>query len=115
MYLMYLFQFFILSVIGNTMEAYEKRYDHIRASGWSPFILKSFTECPEVDCRLYCEEYDWCDFFVHRIIPISKSLKLELLCYLGTFGQPLAYHTDHNLTGLLYFVDKSKFNITNAS
>ena len=59
--------------------AYEERYkDHIDASSsrdWIQYISKKVLGTKEdIDCGLYCEEFDECDFFIQY----SN-------CYLGTF------------------------------
>ena len=90
------------------MEKYPERYDHILANVWLPFISKTIRDIPNIDCGLYCEEYSWCDFFVHNYHSRSQP------CYLGTFRQ-VVNHTDHletRLAGMTYFVDKSKSYFT---
>ena len=105
------------------------RYDYTYEGDkdyWAPYIIKQIAKDKEVDCGLYCEQYNICDFFVHT---------RDSACMMGSFqnqglpfeknGSDLIYtnedYGDYRIPGLtstyrnkysynIYVVYKSKFS-----
>ena len=92
---------------------YRKRYESIDSpsrSYWAPYIVKKVTttigdDDEALDCGLYCEEFNNCDFFVHS----------DSDCYMGTFrvlekiGTDLVSSWGSRYFGPMFLVYKSKF------
>ena len=79
-------------------------------SYWAPYIVKKVTttigdDDEALDCGLYCEEFNNCDFFVHS----------DSDCYMGTFrvlekiGSDLVSSWGSRYFGPMFLVYKSKF------
>ena len=112
-------------MVNNVKKEYIVRYDYIYDDHgdeeyWAPFIVKKIAKNEEVDCGLYCEQYNICDFFIHT---------RESACMMGSFqnlglpfeknGSSLVYDHNYRIPGLttynsrsyyIYAVSKSKFN-----
>ena len=87
----------------GSKSTYEERYKtHIETSSttFAQYLMKEVPgDESHIDCGLYCEEFDSCDFFIQ-----------DDNCYLGTFATNLtdqAVVLEERIRGQIYTVFKS--------
>ena len=89
--------------LEGSKSTYEERYKtHIETSSttFAQYLMKEVPgDESHIDCGLYCEEFDSCDFFIQ-----------DDNCYLGTFATNLtdqAVVLEERIRGQIYTVFKS--------